>query len=202
MQTLSKRDRNLLIVMLIVIVGAAILLLTPSGKGAAAGGSKLSLEEAHRQNIKTRLQEKALEDDQKRLRPQVSRLTYNIPAEQLTTQMSEDLYALADRAGVHIREIKPLRSRALPDGSAARVPLQVRFRAPFQPNVMRFLYFTEDPANKMVVDKININSTDARAKSVDVDAQITVFTRNVAGATGTGAAQGDTSDSTDTGGGS
>ncbi len=203
MQTLSKRDRNLLIVMLLVIVSAVALTLTPSGKGgAAAAGSKLPLEEAHRQNIKTRLQEKGLAEERKRLQPQVARLTYNMPAEQLTAHISEDLYRLADRAGVHIREIKPLRSRPLPDGSVSRVPLEVRFRAPFQPNVMRFLYFAEDPANKMVVEKFNITSTDARLKSVDVDAQITVFTRALAGANAAGAGQGDLSDSTDTGSGS
>ena len=116
--------------------------------------------------------------------------------EQLSGVYHGKLIPLADKAGVHIREIKPLRSRTLPDGSVTRVPLEVRFNAPFQPNVMRFLYFAEDPTKKMVVDKFSITSTDAHLKTVDVTAQITVYTRSAIGAAGAG--EGDTSESTDT----
>lgn len=198
MQTLSKRDRTLLILMIVVVIGALALVLAPSGKAGATSRNQLPLEEARHKNIAAKVQLKQLATEQTLLKPQIARLTYNMPAEQLTAYVTEDLYKLADRAGVHIREIKPLRSRTLPDGSVARVPVEVRFRAPFQPNVMRFLYFTEDPAHKMVVDKINITSSDTRLKSVDVDAQITVYTRYVAGSSTTGAGQGDANDSPDT----
>lgn len=195
MQNLSKRDRSLVVVMLIVVILAVILKLAPSG--SVANGPMLSLAEATTKNNKTRLALKAMQADQALMVPQIKRLTYTMPPEQLTAYVTEDLYALADRAGVHIREIKPLRAKALSDGSVTRVPLEVRFRAPFQPNVMRFLYFAEDPTKKMVVDKISINSTDTLLKSVDVSAQITVFTRSTAKSGSTGA-EGDTSDSTDT----
>ena len=198
MQTLSKRDKGLLGLMVAVILVAAFLLLTPSSKGGASSRNQLPLEEARHENLTTRKQLKAIDDEQKLLKPEISRLTFNMPAEQLTAHVTEDLYILADRAGVHIREIKPLRSRVLTNGSVASVPVEVRFRAPFQPNVMRFLYYTEDPARKMVVDKINITSSDTHLKSVDVDAQITVYTRYVAGSSSAGAGEGDASDSTDT----
>ena len=59
-----------------------------------------------------------------------------------------------------------------------RVPVEVRFRAPFQPNVVRFLYDLENPSGRMVIDKISITSADARFRTVEVSAQITVFTRS------------------------
>lgn len=196
MQTLSKRDKTLITVMGLVILLAVFLILTPSG-GTAGNKNLLPLDEAKAKNVKTKLKYKDLLTEKERLEPQITRTTYNMAPEQLTAYVTEDLYALADRAGVHIREIKPLRSRTLPDGNVTRVPLEVRFRAPFQPNVIRFLYFAEDPTKKMVVDKFNITSTDARLKSVDVSAQITVYTRAAAKGS-SGAGEGDTSASTDT----
>ena len=196
MQNLSRRDKNLLMIMLVVVVLAGVLLLMPSG-GAAGNGKMLSLAEAKQKNVKAQLAYKAMKADQDRLLPQIKQLTYTMPPEQLTAYVTEDLYALAERAGVHIREIKPLRAKVLSDGSVMRVPLEVRFRAPFQPNVMRFLYYAEDPTKKMVVGKISINSTDTQLKSVDVSAEITVFTRSTA-KSGSMGAEGDTSDNTDT----
>ena len=195
MQTLSKRDKTLLLVMGIVVLLAVFLVMTPSG-GASGPKNMLPLDEATAKNVKTKLKYRDLLAEKDRLEPQIKRITYNMAPEQLTAYITEDLYALADRAGVHIREIKPLRSRTLPDGSVTRVPLEVRFNAPFQPNVMRFLYFAEDPTKKMVVDKFSITSTDAHLKTVDVTAQITVYTRSAIGAAGAG--EGDTSESTNT----
>lgn len=189
MQNLSKRDKNLIVIMLVVVILAGVLLLIPSG-GAAGNSKMLSLAEAKQKNVKAQLAYRAMKADQDRLLPQINHLTYNMPPEQLTAYVTEDLYALAERAGVHIREIKPLRARVLSDGSVTRVPLEVRFRAPFQPNVMRFLYYAEDPTKKMVVDKISINSTDTQLKSVDVSAEITVFTRSTANS-GSAGAEGD-----------
>ena len=64
------------------------------------------------------------------MQPRIERLTYTMPPEQLSATVTQDLYTLAEKAGVHIREIKPLRAKTLKSGSLARVPLEVRFRAP------------------------------------------------------------------------
>jgi hypothetical protein len=128
---------------------------------------------------------------------------YNKPVEQLVPLVIRDLQATAQRAGIHLREVKPLRPKQVTeepvirpgqkttrttqtthDVLGARVPVEVRFRAQFQPNVVRFLYDVENPAGKMVVDKISITSADAKFKVVEVSAQITVFTRSSAGTSG------------------
>lgn len=187
MQTLSRRDKILLTVMFLVIFGAVALVMSPSGKAGA--GKILPLDEAVRQNRETKKKLQDLKADKVKLEPQVVQMTYDMPPEQLSATVTETLYELADKAGVHIREIKPLRARTLTDGTLTTVPLEVRFHALFQPNVMRFLYYAEDPAGKLVVDKISITSPDTHAKGVDVSAQITVYTRSAVKANTTGAGQ-------------
>lgn len=181
--------------MVLVLLVAGVLVLSPSGTGGAGAGKQLPLADAQKQRTEKKKQYKELTDDMTVKQPRIDRMTYNMAPEQLSATVTENLYLLADKAGVHIREIKPLRAKTLKSGTIARVPLEVRFRAPFQPNVMKFLYFAEDPANKIVVDKVSITSTDTHLKSVDVAAQISVFTRSLTGSS-SGAGEGDTSDST------
>ena len=96
-----------------------------------------------------------------------------------------DIQAIALKSNIHIREIKPIKARKLADGSGSKVSMEVRFRAAFQPNVMKFLYLAEDPTGKMVVDKLSLTSADARFRTVEVSAQIAVFTRSTAVSSGT-----------------
>lgn len=197
MQTLSSRDKGLVALMIFVVLVGAVLLLLPSGSGGANLGKQIPLEDAQKQITQAKKQIKLMDDDIGMRQPRIERMTYTLPAEQLSATVTQDLYTLAEKAGVHIREIKPLRAKTLKSGTIARVPLEVRFRAPFQPNVMKFLYMAEDPANKIVVDKVSITSTDSHLKSVDVAAQISVFTRSLTGSS-SGGGEGDTSDITPT----
>ncbi len=194
---MSSRDKGLVALMIFVVLIGVVLKLLPSGTGGAGAGKQLSLEDAQKQTTQGNKQLKLMEDEMKARQPRIERMTYTMPAEQLSATVTQDLYTLADKAGVHIREIKPLRAKTLKSGNIARVPLEVRFRAPFQPNVMKFLYMAEDPANKIVVDKVSITSTDTHLKSVDVAAQISVFTRSLTGSS-SGGGEGDTNDSTAT----
>ena len=194
---MSSRDKGLVALMIFVVLIGVVLKLLPSGAGGVGAGKQLSLEDAQKQTTQGNKQYKLMDDEMKTLQPRIEHMTYTMPAEQLSATVTQDLYTLADKAGVHIREIKPLRAKTLKSGSIARVPLEVRFRAPFQPNVMKFLYMAEDPANKIVVDKVSITSTDTHLKSVDVAAQISVFTRSLTGSS-SGGGEGDTNDSTAT----
>ncbi len=188
---LSKRDRNALVFLAVgaVVILGGNLLIPPAAPGAQKKLLPASEANARREVALRTL--KRLSGEQDELEPRIATMISDLPAEELTPRTIRDLQAIAAKSNVHLREIKPLRPRALALGKGARAPLEIRFRAAFQPDVVRFLYFVEDPARKMVVDKINVTSGDARFKTVDVSAQITVFTRSTAGVTG---AQGETND--------
>ncbi|HZO87600.1 MAG TPA: type 4a pilus biogenesis protein PilO [Chthonomonadaceae bacterium] len=181
MRRLHKREQ-VLIVLCSVVVGAAVWLQlhpppTPAGQSALLPPARA--EQAYRAALRQIAQ---LSDDQAALEPRIARQAYDLPPDSLVPRLIRDLNRLADRAGVHLREIKPLRPHDLATASGTQVPLEVRFTAPFQPNVMKFLYFVEDPAGKMTVDKLALTSTDQKLKTVDVSAEIAAFTTWTAGA--------------------
>ncbi len=122
----------------------------------------------------------------KDLTPKVNDLAYNLAPDELVPRTVKDLQEIAVKSGVHIREIKPGRPKLLPSGMGSSVPIEAHFLAPFQPNAMKFLYYVEDPAGKMVVDKLDISSADPRRKTVEVSATVTVFTKVT---TGSGASE-------------
>lgn len=115
--------------------------------------------------------------DREAMEPRIESMTYNLTPEEVVPRVVRELQKVASRSQVRLREVKPLRPRELASGMGDGVPLEVRFRAPFLPNAIRFLYYVELPDGKIVVDKLNITSAEARFKTVDVSAQITVFTR-------------------------
>jgi hypothetical protein len=127
------------------------------------------------------------------MEPRLHKMTYQESPDTVAALATQDLQDIAARSHIHLREIKPqLRVGKMKSSLIGRVSLDVRFRASFQPDVVRFLYYLEDPSGRMVVDKVDITSTDSRFKTVDVTARVSVFTQSVTGTSGT--AEGDTSD--------
>lgn len=191
MQIRNKRDQYMVA---FIIIGVLVLvwnfLFPPPKSGAKA--TLLPLAEAQH---KTEVQKRTylrLANDAKTLGPRIAREAYDAPVEELVPLVIRDLQSAAERAHVHLREIKPLRARSVGGLNLSRVPIEARFRAPFQPGVVRFLYELEDPAGKIVVDRLNITSGEARLKTVDVTVQISVFTRAITSETGSG--EGEASD--------
>jgi hypothetical protein len=180
---ISRREKIMIVVCMAFLVAVVFWSLTSSGK-AGAGRNLVPYEEAVTKTEVALKTAKKMEEDQKQLRHQLGKTAFDLPAEELTPRMIRDLQTLAAKANVHLREIKPLRARAIASGSGTRLPMEVRFRASFQPDVVRFLYYVEDPATKMVVEKVNMTSADIKQKEIDVTAQITEFTRSTAGASG------------------
>ena len=184
MQIRSKRELLLVILCAIVLISAVVFVMLPTSSSRGNGG-QISLEDARAKYASMRAAEAQMKKEHVAMTPRIAQMSYREPAEELIPRVIRDLQASANRAGVHLREVKPLRPRLIAGGAGTRVPLEVRFRASFQPNVVRFLYYVEDPASRMVVDKINISSADAKFKAVDVSAQITVYTRSSVGVSGT-----------------
>lgn len=180
---ISPRDKRMIYIGVIVLVLIfAWNFLTPS-TGAKSTAGMVPYAKATKDTEVNKHNEVRLTRELTDLDPKVSGLAYNTPPDELVPRTVRDLQRIAAKSGVHIREIKPIRPRVLGSGMGSSVPLEVHFQAPFQPNAMKFLYYVEDPAGKMVVDKLDISSADPRHKTVEVSAQVTVFTR-VTGAAG------------------
>lgn len=189
---INRRERMLILIGIPVIgVVLAFNFLVPPGATATKGG-QVSLAEAEKRTKEAANTTRKIQADTVQLKPRIEQMSYSETAEELVPRVIRELQDTAEKSGVHLREIKPHRPAALPNNSGTRVPLEVHFRVPFQPNAIKFLYYVEDPAGKMVVEKMDITSADAKFKTVDVTAQITVFTR--APLKETGPAGGDTND--------
>jgi hypothetical protein len=174
---ISERDRRVLIIGGVIVVGVVLWSVLNPADSPKTQAKMLPLPQAKQKlevNIRTL---KRLSSERDETEPRIARLTYNLTPEEVVPRVIRDLQTVAVRAQVRLREVKPLRPRELPSGQGQSVPMEVRFRAPFLPNAIRFLYFIESPDGKIVVDKLNITSAEARFKTVDVSAQITVFTR-------------------------
>jgi hypothetical protein len=194
MQIRSNRERMMLLLCGVVLLVALYMVMSPSGK-PVVHHTLLPTEAADAQYAtkkKTYIQLRSQLDE---MEPRIQKMTFTQPPDTVAAIATQDLQDVAARSGIHLNETKPLRAVKTTTGLVVRVPLEVRFRAAFQPEVMRFLYYLEDPAGKMVVDKIDITSADSRLKTVEVSARISVFTQSVTGVNGTG--EGDTSDGTE-----
>lgn len=209
-----NRREQVLVAVCVVFVGGSVWYALSGTPGAKT--NLVSYTEANRRKGEARANARKLTEDQAQIVPKIKARAYRKSPEDLVPIVVGNLQTTAEKAGIHLREVRPLRARLVTDESdpataaasgsksnrssgkhevlGARVPIEVRFRAPFQPNVVKFLYEVETPAGKMVIDKISITSADARFKTVEVAAQISVFTQSSAGASG--ADTGDTTDGT------
>jgi hypothetical protein len=188
---INKRERNLLVACVAVVLIAGWMLLSPQSSGTG-GATKYSRQVAEQKQLEGKLQLRQMSRDEEALQPRIATTSYDMPAAALQPRVVRDLQEIAARAGVHIREWKPGQPSGFRDAVGASVPMDIRFRTSFQPNLVRFLYYVEDPAGKMVVQKIDVTSTDAKFKTVDVTARIVVFTRSIEGVRGSDT--GETSD--------
>lgn len=164
---------------------------TSTGTAGKSAGAALPLEQALARNSDGVKTLKRMTREEAEMMPQLAKATSTLPPDDMIPRMIQDLQNIATRSGVHLREIKPIQPKPLRFGEGMRVPIEVRFRAAFQPGIVRFLYYVEDPSTRMVVEKMTINAGDRRFKSVDVSLQIATFTRAALG--GAGADGGDSS---------
>ena len=189
---MPNRREGLMLLLALVVVLVAAWLSIPSSTPAGSTAKLIPLKEAQQKTVASRKAVSRMQNDSKDIAGRVNKLVYTDTPEELTPQIIEQLQKIAEKSGVHIREIKPLKAKAVADGTGTRLPLEVRFRSNFQPNVVHFLYDVEDPEGKMTVEKINITSADSKFKTVEVTAQITVFTKSAVGVSG--AESGDSTD--------
>lgn len=170
----TKSERILIPFCILALIVGAWVVMTPSGT------SNKKLLSAHDASQKT---QEAVELKAKRsaeilkLKPEIAQLTYDEAPEQVIPKVIKKLQTTANEAGIHIREVKPLRVKRM--GGVTKVPLSVRFSCDFSKTVP-FIYNAEDPANKLVIDRLNVSAPDAKSRIVDVEAHVSFYTTNTA----------------------
>ena len=147
----------------------------------SGGNKKLLSTSAARQKYKKLVDQKGQYDQTiDRLKPAVTRMSYTERPEELVPKVIRDLQEYAKASGVHLREIKPLRAKRV--ATLMKVPMTVRFStADFGKAATAFLYKTEDPSGKLVIEKLNVSTADQKTHTVDVEAQVALFTQAQAG---------------------
>jgi hypothetical protein len=173
-QARTGSEKRMIILCVIVAVVCVPLILTPP---SGANKKLLSASDA-RQQYRQKAQEKQEKESRiGELQPEIDRLTYKEPPEQVIPLAIKALQETAKAAGIHIREIKPMRIRRI--AGIVKVPLSVRFSCEFSKTVP-FLYNTENPSGKLVIERFNVTAPDSKSKIVDVEAHVAFFTTNTA----------------------
>jgi hypothetical protein len=157
----------------IAAIVAIPMLLAPPDTG---NSRLLPADKAKREYDRLVGEKSRLEAEIDSLKPRIEKLVYKDAPEKVLPGVIRQLQAQARKAGIHIREIKPLRAKKL--STLTKVPVTVRFASRFDQS-LPFIYAVEDPANKMVVEKFSISSPDSKSKTVDVEIQMALFTSNM-----------------------
>lgn len=157
---------------LVILVSIPIALM-PSGP---PGRKLLPAAQAKQKYADLIKQKTKLEDETDRVKPEVEKLVYKDTTDALVPKLIRTLQGIAKQSGVHLREIKPLRPKRV--ASVTKVPMTVRFStSDFSHAGVGFLYRTEDPAARIVVEKLSVIVSDPKARSVDVEVQVAGFTQ-------------------------
>jgi len=172
----SGREKALIVLGVVVIIVAAYLMMAPQ-TGYKQG--MLSSAVARKQCEEAMRKKQEADAAIAALKPKLDTVAYRETSERVIPTVLNTLQQHAAKAGVHLREVKPLRPRQV--GGATKVTLTVRFSSVFS-KVIPFVYYVEDPQGKLVVEKMNISSPDPKSQQVDVEVQIALFTVEGSGA--------------------
>lgn len=169
----NPRERVLIVLCVLAIVVGVPAMLQPAGSGAR---KLIPADEARRKYNADLKQKLALEDDIQALRSRLKQLTYAEAPQTLTPKLVQQLQEQARICGIHLREIKPLRTHT--EASVTKVPISVRFTAPFA-QAIPYIYRVEDPNGRLIAEKATVVTPDPKSKSVDVELQVACFTTAV-----------------------
>lgn len=176
----TKRERNLVVLAVIVILIAVYFELSaPNSSSAKATGPLLPLSQAVKKYDNGKTQYVALGNEEDTLQPLINHLTSSKSADALSPIMASSIMDMAAKASIHISTLRPLSPEIVADGQAERVPIEIQFDAPFEPNSINFLYHLEDPKGRYVVDQVQLATHERHRNMVSVTARVSMFTTNV-----------------------
>jgi len=169
----TPRERVMLLGCLAFVVAVPVWLALTAPPTQRRG--KMLSSVAARQGFDRVVRDKAmLEKETDRVKPEVQRMVFSGGADVAIPEAVRTLQECAAKSGLHIRETKPLRVRRV--GALYRAPISVRFSSTrFTQEAVPFLYRIEDPAGRLVIEKLNVSSPDPKSSNVDVELQVALF---------------------------
>lgn len=165
----SPRERALVVLGIGVIAVAVWMVLAPTDRGQRGFLSSSAAKQQYTEGLKRRQE---FDREAKLLGPKVDTSTYKQTSEKVIPIVLKSLHEQARLAGIHLREVKPLRPRRT--GGLTKVTLTVRFTSEFG-KAIPFLYSVEDPKARLVVEKMNVAASDPKSRLVDVEVQVALF---------------------------
>src|SRR5258707_105058 len=106
---MKKREQILLGACGIVVAGAVWFVLLPPD---VVGKTNLvPLEQARTKTKESKANAQRLREEQAAIEPQIKARAYDKPADQLVALLVGSLQASAERAGIHLREVRPKRNQ-------------------------------------------------------------------------------------------
>ncbi len=180
MPTLS-RSQKILFALLIIVVILAVWSSLPSGNqhNQQISGKLLSYSKADSQFRLDEASYSKLGSLQSAQESIIARSVYHSSPNALIPMLIRQLEKAAFKSDVHLMEIRPLTPQLVPGSNITSVPVQVRFTSPLQPNLVRFLFYIENPHGKIAVEQFNISSNEQNHSSgVTVSIQIAAYTLN------------------------
>jgi hypothetical protein len=173
MKRLSRREQILtgLCLLVVLFVGAPAIWDALAQRGPSPAESKRRLSAAKEERAAHAAVLAKLEHS-------LQRLAERRPPSSLSARAVADLDRRARKAGIHLREVKPLPPRPL-EGATA-VPLQVTFAAPF-PRAARFLAELRADPGGLAVDRAVIAASTANSDQVTVNLRVMLFSLDAGG---------------------
>lgn len=165
-------------IMIGVAVAVAVAFGTPMALSAFGSSEDTELTIA-RLRDERREKDKAaelLEERTERLKPQVERLAWNVPPEQLRQEIVRKVSNLAQAANVTLVTTRPLKPRSLDVMTEVSVELHVT--APL-PRLVQFLHPLQQPGSRFSVDRLRIASASQESDLLDVNMTVSGYTLNV-----------------------
>jgi len=114
-----------------------------------------------------------MDKDTARLKPEIAKVVYTDPPELLIPKIMKVLEVDEKKAGIHIREKKPLRAKTT--DNVTKQTITISFNSDFG-KAIPFFYLLDDPAGKIIVEKFDISAADPKSHQVSVEAQIALYT--------------------------
>lgn len=167
----NKRERWFIIMMVISIITSVPFMFSSSSVLTKA---LLPANVARQKYQQAVLQNKEMVLEGKQMKQKLGAWTFHSKPDTLIPQLIDSLQKQSVKGGVHLMEIRPLRT--IQNDQLATIPISIRCECPFD-KAIAFLYYLEDPANKMVVDRVDISSSGTNANVVDMNAQIAAYTQ-------------------------
>jgi type II secretory pathway component PulM len=165
----SPRERALVLLGVGVIAVAVWMILSPTDAGKRGLLPSSVAREQYSDGLKRK---QGFDREVATLGPKVDTSTYKETSEKVIPVVLKVLHEQARAAGIHLREVKPLRPRQV--AGLTKVTLTVRFTSEFG-KAIPFLYGVEDPKGRLVVEKMNVAASDPKSRQVDVEVQVALF---------------------------